>query len=53
MERFHLDRASILIEIDSSGARHIETDARNGEIFDDSYHKADSPDFKKKCLKTV
>jgi hypothetical protein len=47
MERFHLDLVSILIVIDSSEARHIETDARNGEIFGDLYPKADSPDFKK------
>jgi hypothetical protein len=47
MERFHLDLTSILIPIDSSGTRRVETNARNGEICYDFYHKADSPDFKK------
>ncbi len=47
MERFHLDLTSILIQIDSSGARHIETDARNGGICDDLYPTIDSSDLKK------
>jgi hypothetical protein len=47
MEPFHLDFTSILIETDSSGALHVETDTRNGGIYDDLYPTADSPDFKK------
>jgi len=37
MEPFHLDFMSILIQIDSSGARQVETDTRNGRIYDDLY----------------
>ena len=37
MESFHLDFTSILIQIDSAGARHVETDTRNGGIYDDLY----------------
>ncbi len=46
MEPFYLDFTSISIQIDSSGARHVETDTRNGGIYDDLYPTADSPDFK-------
>ncbi len=44
MEPFHLDFTSILIQIDSSGAWHVETDAKNGGTFDELYHTAGSPD---------
>jgi hypothetical protein len=53
MERFHLDLTSILIQIDSSGARHVETDVRDGGTCDDLYPTADNSDFKKNILKTV
>jgi hypothetical protein len=47
MKPFHLHFTPILIQINSSGARHIETDSRNGGIYDDLYPTADSPDLKK------
>jgi hypothetical protein len=37
----------ILIQIDSSGAWHVETDAKNGGTFDELYHAAGRPDLKK------
>jgi len=47
MESFQLDFASILIQIDSTGARYAETDARNGGIYNNLYSTADNPDLKK------
>ena len=47
MESFQLDFASILIQIDSTGARYAETDARNGGIYDNLYSTTDNPDLKK------
>ena len=47
MESFQLDFASILIQIDSTGARYAETDARNDGIYDNLYSTTDNPDLKK------
>jgi hypothetical protein len=52
MEPFHQDFTSILIQIDSFEAQHIETDTRNGGIYDDLYPQL-TVLISKKTLKTV
>ena len=50
MESFQLDFASILIQIDSIGARYAETDARNDGINDNLYSTSGNLDLKKKLF---
>ena len=53
MKTFVWIQPSFSFKIDSSGARHVATDVKNGGIFVELYPTADSPDFQKKLFRTV